>query len=860
MPMHQVNRGALMALVAGSLASLARGQDLFSSPPTVWTNPFGAGYTPGSGFSGSAGGGGLIGVASTGSMRLEVFGTAREPGDDAPDGFSLGLRQEQEFTLLDRGAGTGTNFWCVSFMKGIVDFVTAAPHPRWNHGEGRATATVEFLRWDGAAYVPFGAGDPEGAPVRSTYSFGLGVNSQAPPDVPFDEYKVARLENKQSGRFMLRADLSVSGVASAAMPPYDLGNVPTTPGGGVDVKAFRVNAVPAVLDDLRNGLIFSLGYAATDALADSRRAVQADTARSIYGVDGTGSRVGLLEPGRAYDHHEALDGGKVTQLQYRADLPAGDNGMGVRVVDGRTEHTTAVASIIAGDAGLDAQRGVAPGAGIISVPDTAFLGDAPGPGAKTDVQKQLDALVAAGSTIINMSAASGGLPVQYVDGTISASPRITFVKSAGNSGRTAGAINTITNPGMNYNGIAVGGLDLDGRNPAPFSSNNLDATVALRKPDLMAPASAITFAVPLDVNGDGLVNDFDARFTGLDVRDFDGSDTTGQASGTSFAAPHVSGAAALLQDYARRNDGTHDADAIDHRVLKAVLVNTADRGVVRRRDNTAWAQRGVNLTGVNAREVTESLDRELGGGLLNTYGAVRNFAGGEALATDSNTAQHLTITPPTASNGTLSTTDFWDFERVASSAIAGPPGAAPDGTVTYILGGVAQLLAPSDDAPTWRGTLQLGFEAVTACLTWDRQVDAAGAYRALSNLELRLYVDGLDASNTRGFDPFNPTADTLLALTSNAGENVKLIDVNDAFTFRQSIDFGLAAPIGWAPTYYLQVVNLDFDAAVTYGLSVSFTSSLVPAPGTAAVMVLAGLGATRRRRATPSIVRPCEPS
>jgi len=46
-------------------------------------------------------------------------------------------------------------------------------------------------------------------------------------------------------------------------------------------------------------------------------------------------------------------------------------------------------------------------------------------------------------------------------------------------------------------------------------------------------------------------------------------------SGTSYAAPHATGVVALLQEYARANG--LGADSRRHEVMKAVLMNSADK-------------------------------------------------------------------------------------------------------------------------------------------------------------------------------------------------------------------------------------------------------------------------------------------
>ena len=96
-------------------------------------------------------------------------------------------------------------------------------------------------------------------------------------------------------------------------------------------------------------------------------------------------------------------------------------------------------------------------------------------------------------------------------------------------------------------------------------------------------------------------------------------------------------------------------------------------------------------------------------------------------------------------------------------------------------------------------------------------------------------------NNPVGFDPGNPLADILIAQTTGAGENVRLLDLETINSFYEihAADQVLA---GWS--FYLQVTNLS-TAATTYGLAIS----LIPAPSGAAVLAVLGVFAARRRRA-----------
>jgi len=799
-----------LILAAGSMTPVAAlAQNVMVGHfPTGWTNTGVPAFDAGSAVQGTSNvpllGSGITDLDADRAVILNLRHFAREDGNAVRDRFvTVGITTRNTFTL-----NANADISLPTFFNGRIFFTNNLNNPAAPVNTNFAVSRTEgrvLLEREGAG----------GSGIFNTVVFDSNTNAG---------------DRLRLGPTTAQATPGGSNVGDFHF--YQANNSPFRDGllntityrltvqllidGEADANFARNSANNSQVDNdfastAARGLVTSIGTRPAGFNSDSRTAVRAIEARNGFGVDGTGVAVGVVEPGRVLSTHEAFASvGKLTQRP----LVGGDNTF--------SEHTTAVASIIAGNdiTANDQQKGVAPGATLISSPTFAVGGAAAG----------INDAVAAGARVVNMSF-GGNPPVATFEAIATANTLVTFVKSAGNnSGQNnnpndpANGANNVTDPGLAYNIIAVGALNRDFTRRADFSSFNNGLAGAPAKPDLVAPGEYVTSAVGADLNAGGLLNDYDNRFTASDYahRATSGS-TSGPVNGTSFAAPHVSGAAALMLNLRDKKQGAgpldHDVNADDARVVKAILLNSAATGIIKHKDNaTAWRQVTTGTVASQNLVVTESLDRELGAGMLNTYDSLFTFNQRETRRADDNTAQNFQIDTQSYQQGvnTVSapTGLTWDMEQVAKATGAGINNA---GTVDYILGS----LTPG---ARFRATVTWFFNTVD---------------NFLPNLEMLLYGEGFSDFNTPGFVP-NPNSDQediLIAQTTQVSGNVKIIDF--------VIPLNINNNVGQGGHFYLQVANFSNNGGlVSYGIAIA-----IPVPSAAGVLALAGLFAARRRRA-----------
>lgn len=248
------------------------------------------------------------------------------------------------------------------------------------------------------------------------------------------------------------------------------------------------------------------------------------------GLTGQGIRIAVLDTGVDPSHPDLA--GRVAELANFTDSPDATD---------RNGHGTHVASIAAG------RMGVAFDATILS---GKVLGD-DGTGTLSDIIAGMEWAAAQGARIVNLSLSSstpstGADPLSRAVDALTATHGTLFVASAGNRGPGEFGIGS---PGAADSALTVGAVDRHDR-VASFSSRGPRAGDHAVKPDLVAPG--------VDILG--------ARAAGTRLGKPVGAHHV-RLSGTSMAAPHVAGGAALLAQH--RPDWTAAQ-------LKPALAATAD--------------------------------------------------------------------------------------------------------------------------------------------------------------------------------------------------------------------------------------------------------------------------------------------
>jgi len=255
--------------------------------------------------------------------------------------------------------------------------------------------------------------------------------------------------------------------------------------------------------------------------------VRADLDRSVAqigaptaweaGFEGTGVRVVVLDTGVDATHPDLA--GRVSESR---------NFTSSADVTDHFGHGTHVAATIGGSGAASggARKGVAPKADIVS----GKVLDDSGNGYESDIIEAMEWAVAGDADVVNMSLGGGATdgtdPLSQAVNQLSATSDTLFVVSAGNDGPGASTIGT---PGAADASLTVGAVGRD-ESLADFSSRGPRLGDLAIKPDITAPGVGIVAA---RAAGTSMGNPVDALHT--------------SANGTSMAAPHVAGAAVLLQ-------------------------------------------------------------------------------------------------------------------------------------------------------------------------------------------------------------------------------------------------------------------------------------------------------------------------
>ena len=452
------------------------------------------------------------------------------------------------------------------------------------------------------------------------------------------------------------------------------------------------------------------------------------------GVQGQNARVANIEGGTAFLGHEVFAGLAGTQFRGSANTALIGS-------DAVQDHATGVSHAILGrGAGLQ-QQGIAHGVGVSGSTGRFYTGNIAtsfdsGGSFNTSLASEYtayrDAMIsgingvstqvvdvinsswgytdATGSENGDLSRYSDALLVTANNGVGVTRRGVSIVYAAGNEGPGA---NTVGGPASGYNSIVVGALGPYIVGHTPYS---VASSFSSRGPqDVGIPSNAagsnyttVTAArnrVDIAAPGEQLYLAYSAT----------GTTTYSSIDGTSFAAPTVAGGVALLADRARSVYASQLNDALDGRVVKAVLMNSADKTARWNSGATGGLDPATGAGRMNLDQARYQLDTGYGNGFSAMPAANSSVAAtGWTRQTSAgiSTNQTYSITTSLSKYDDLSATVSWYVNRVLTSVANGTTTegsfhnlnlrvwrlSGPGGTQVSIVGSSASLYNTSEHA------------------------------------------------------------------------------------------------------------------------------------------------------------------